>query len=162
MIAVLVPGLALAGLAVLDLATGGNGHFTRTVLRAEDGDALWDIFTRRYELAFNALRRGLMPFATALALLAVVYGVRHRARIYAPLHGDPAWRAALTGGLAASLAGALSNDSGPVLLLFGAAALAVATAYVRGDPRLGEPMREPRTDPIEGVAARTEPIGAGS
>ena len=33
-IAALVPGLALAGLAALDLATGGDGHFTRTVLRA--------------------------------------------------------------------------------------------------------------------------------
>jgi hypothetical protein len=161
-VAVLVPGLALAGLAVLDLVTGGDGHFTRTVLRADDGDALWDIFTRRYELAFNALRRGLMPFATGLALLAVAYGLRHRERIYAPLRGDPAWRAALTGGLVAAVAGALSNDSGPVLLLFGAAALAVATAYVRGDPRLAEPPPEPERGPIGGVVARTEPIGAGS
>jgi hypothetical protein len=142
--------------------TGGDGHFTRTVLRADDGDALWDIFTRRYELAFNALRRGLMPFATGLALLAVAYGLRHRERIYAPLRGDPAWRAALTGGLVAAVAGALSNDSGPVLLLFGAAALAVATAYVRGDPRLAEPPPEPERGPIGGVVARTEPIGAGS
>lgn len=161
-IAALVPGLALAGLAALDLVTGGDGHFTRTVLRAQDGDALWDIFTRRYELAFNALQRGLMPFATGLALLAIAYGLRHRERIYAPLEGDPAWRAALTGGLVAAIAGTLSNDSGPVLLLFGAAALAVVTAYVRGDPRLAEPTPEPESGPIGGTVARTEPIGAGS
>ena len=160
-VAVLVPVLALAGLAVIDLATGGNGHFTRTVLRAEDSGALWDVVTRRYELAFNSLKRGLMPFATALALLLVAYGVRHRRRVYAPLRGDPAWTAALWGGLAAAVAGTLSNDSGPVLLLFGVAALGVATAYVRGDPRLAADEEPPRQDPLQGAAARTEPVGAG-
>jgi hypothetical protein len=160
-LALLVPVLALAGLAVVDLATGGNGHFTRTVLRAEDSGALWDVFTRRYELAFNALKRGLMPFATGLALLLVAYGIRHRRRIYAPLRGDPAWTAALWGGLAASVAGTLSNDSGPVLLLFGVAALGVVTAYVRGDPGLAQQPEAPRQDPLQGAAARTEPVGAG-
>ena len=160
-IAAAVPVMALGALAVLDLATGGNGHFTRTVLRAQSGDALKDVVTRRYELAFNALVRGLMPFATALALLAVAYAVRHRERVYAPLRGDPAWRAALWGGLAAAVAGALSNDSGPVLLLFGAAALAVATAYVRGDPRLAGPPDRPPPGPLQGVVPRTEAVGVG-
>ena len=85
----------------------------------------------------------------------VTTGTTHRT-------GDPAWRAALTGGLVAAIAGTLSNDSGPVLLLFGAAALAVVTAYVRGDPRLAEPTPEPESGPIGGTVARTEPIGAGS
>jgi hypothetical protein len=160
-VAVVVPVLALAGLAVIDLATGGNGHFTRTVLRAEDSGALWDVVTRRYELAFNSLKRGLMPFATGLALLLVAYGVRHRRRIYAPLRGDPAWTAALWGGLAAAVAGTLSNDSGPVLLLFGVAALGVVTAYVRGDPRLAGEEEPPRHETLQGAAARTEPVGAG-
>jgi hypothetical protein len=160
-VAVVVPVLALAGLAVIDLATGGNGHFTRTVLRAEDSGALWDVVTRRYELAFNSLKRGLMPFATGLALLLVAYGVRHRRRIYAPLRGDPAWTAALWGGLAAAVAGTLSNDSGPVLLLFGVAALGVVTAYVRGDPRLAGEEEPPRQETLQGAAARTEPVGAG-
>jgi hypothetical protein len=159
-VAVVVPVLALAGLAAVDLATGGNGHFTRTVLRAEDSGALWDVFTRRYELAFNALRRGLMPFATGLALLLVAYGVRHRRRVYAPLRGDPAWTAGLWGGLAGAVAGTLSNDSGPVLLLFGVAALGIATAYVRGDPAL-DAAAEPPHEPLQGTAARTEAVGAG-
>ena len=55
----------------------------------------------------------------------------------APLGGDEVWRAGLLGGLAAAIAGALSNDSGPVLLVLGVFVLAIATAYVRGDPRLG-------------------------
>jgi hypothetical protein len=160
-VAALVPVLALGALAAVDLATGGNGHFTRTVLRAQSGDALEDVVTRRYELAFNALTRGLMPFATGLALLAIAYAVRHRERIFAPLQGDPAWRAALSGGLAAAVAGALSNDSGPVLLLFGAAALAVATAYVRGDPRLADPPDRAPPAPVQGVVPRTEAVGVG-
>jgi hypothetical protein len=159
-VAVLVPVLALGGLAAVDLATGGDGHFTRTVLRAEDSDALWDVVSRRYELAYNALRRGLMPFATGLALLLVAYGVRHRRRVYAPLRGDPAWTAALWGGLAGAVAGTLSNDSGPVLLLFGVAALGVATAYVRGAPHL-DAGPAPAHEPLQGTAARTEAVGAG-
>lgn len=131
-----MPVLALLGLVVLELVSGGNGHFTRTVLRAEDGDALRDIVERRYELAFGQLKRGGMPFITAIALLAVAYAARHRRRVFAPLEGDEVWRAALLGGLAASVAGALFNDSGPLLLVFGVFVLAIAVAYVRGDPRL--------------------------
>jgi hypothetical protein len=49
----------------------------------------------------------------------------------------PAWGVALVAGLAGSTAGALTNDSGPVLLIIGVFVLAWATAYVRGDPGLG-------------------------
>jgi hypothetical protein len=143
-LAVLTPAAALAALAVIDLATGGNGHFTRTVLRAEGKDALTDIAARRYELAFNVLKRGLMPFATAIALLAVIYGLRYRDRLYAPLraHGYEAWTAAFAGGLGSSIAGSLFNDSGPMLLVFGGFVLALVTVYVRGDPALGHAAPE--------------------
>jgi hypothetical protein len=137
-LAVLVPFLALVGLAGLDLATGGDGHFTRTVLRAHDGAALWDVVQRRYTLAFNVLTGGAMPFITGVALLAAGYAWKYRERIYAPLRGSPPWRAAMLGGLAASLVGALFNDSGPVLLVFGVFVLACVTAYVRGDPDLAD------------------------
>ncbi|MDX6678093.1 MAG: hypothetical protein QOE31_2145 [Solirubrobacteraceae bacterium] len=140
-LALLVPFAAVAGLALLDLATGGNGHFTRTVLHADSVGALWDTVVRRYTLAFNNLKNGVMPFVTALALLAVAYAVRYRDRIYAPLGGSPAWRAALAGGLAASVVGALFNDSGPILLVFGVFVLACVTVYVRGDPRLADDGR---------------------
>ena len=135
-LAVAVPAVGLVALAGLDLLTGGDGHFTRTVLQADDGAALWDVVKRRYTLAFNVLTGGAMPFITAVALLAAAYGWRYRERIYGPLRGSPPWRAALLGGLAASLAGALFNDSGPILLVFGVFVLACVTAYVRGDPAL--------------------------
>ena len=135
-VALAVPFVAVAGLALLDIATGGNGHFTRTILQAESTAALWDVVARRYTLAFNVLKTGAMPFITLVALLAVAYAVRYRERIYAPLRGSPSWCAALVGALAASVAGALFNDSGPILLVFGVFVLACVTAYVRGDPSL--------------------------
>jgi hypothetical protein len=138
LIACLVPAAALAGLAALDLATGGNGHYTRTVLHAHGSNALHDIFVRRYKLAFNALKRGLMPFATAIAALTIVYGIKYRDRIYAPLAGSDTWRAALAGSLAAGIAGSLSNDSGPLLLVVSTFAVVAATVYIRGDPRLAQ------------------------
>jgi len=136
LLAAAVPAGALVALAALDLATGGNGHFTRTILQADSAGSLWDVVTRRYTLAFNVLKTGAMPFLTLLALLGVGYAVRHRRRIFAPLGAAPSWRAALIGGLTASVAGALFNDSGPLLLAFGVFILACVTAYVRGDPRL--------------------------
>jgi hypothetical protein len=41
--------------------------------------------------------------------------------------------AALAGGLVAAVAGSLVNDAGPVLLVYGVAVLAAATAYARGN-----------------------------
>jgi len=136
LLAAAVPIAVLVALAALDLVSGGNGHFTRTILQADSAGSLWDVFTRRYTLAFNVLKTGAMPFITLIAVLGAVYAVRYRKRIFAPLADSPSWRATLIGGLTASVVGALSNDSGPMLLAFGVFVLACATAYVRGDPRL--------------------------
>ncbi len=135
-IAALAPVAGLFGLAALDLVTGGNGHFTRTVLQADSAGSLRDIVERRYTLAFNNLARGAMPLLALIALLSAAYALRYRDRIYAPLRGSPSWTAALIGGLTASVIGALFNDSGPILLAFGVFVLACATAYIRGDPAL--------------------------
>jgi hypothetical protein len=141
-LAIVTPIAGLLALAVLDLATGSNSHFSRTVLHAHGEGALQDIVVRRYKLAFNVLKRGLMPFATAISLLTIAYGLRYRQRVFAQLGGDAAWTAAFAGSLASSIAGSLFNDSGPLLLIFGTFALACVTAYVRGDPRLAREMPE--------------------
>lgn len=137
-LALLTPVAAIAGLAALDLATGGDGHFTRTILQADSPGALWDVFVRRYTLAFNVLMSGAMPFITVLTILSIAYAVRYRERIFAPLRGSPVWYAALVGGLTASVVGALFNDSGPILLVFGTFVLACVTAYLRGGPRFAD------------------------
>lgn len=135
-LAALVPIAALFALAALDLVTGGDGHFTRTVLHADSAASLWDVVKRRYTLALNVFTQGAMPLIMLVGVLAVAYALRYRERIYAPLRGSPSYRAALIGGLTASIVGALSNDSGPLLFAFGVTVLTCTTAYVRGDPAL--------------------------
>jgi hypothetical protein len=137
-IAVAAPVAGLGLLAAVDLTTGGDSHFTRTVLRADGSGALWDIVARRYELAGRQAIRGLMPAITLIALLAIAVAVRQRSRVLANVDGDPAWRAALVGLIAAGVAGSLFNDSGPVLLLFETFIAAAMVLYLRGDPDLDE------------------------
>ncbi len=132
-LAVLAPAAGLAALAGLDLATGGNGHFTRNVLHGSAGDLL-NTFERRYELAWSIVRSGYAPLVTVLCGLAVGYALRHRQRVYAAIEGDAPWRACLGGGLGAALAGSLFNDSGPVLLFIGIVSLTFLTMYLRGAP----------------------------
>jgi hypothetical protein len=129
------PALALVALALLDLATAhGAGHYTGSVLHARSPADIHDLIVRRYEAAWRELRNHAMPFATALALLAALLGLRRRHRLLAPVNGDPAWQAALAGGLTAGIVGALVEDSGPVLFVLAVATLACVLAYLAGRP----------------------------
>jgi hypothetical protein len=147
LLALSVPALALVALAAIDLLTGGDAHFTNTILRADSAQALGDTIARRYQLAWQSLIRGVMPLVTLLAVAAVVLAWRRRASLYAPVADRPAWSVALLAGLAGSTAGALTNDSGPVLLVIGVFVLAWATAYVQGAPRPAEAADAPVTPP---------------
>jgi hypothetical protein len=160
-LAIAAPLLALGALAAIDLATGGDSHFTRTVLRADDSGALWDVFTRRYELAGRAAVRGFMPAATAIALLAIACGLRYRERLLAPVRGDAAITAALGGTIAVGVGGALFNDSGPVLLLFATFIAACLVLYVRGDPRLAAPGADDLEQTAPAAPLPETPLEAG-
>jgi hypothetical protein len=135
-VVVLVSPIAgLIALAALDLATAhGSGHYTGSVLHAHSAGEVRDIIVRRYTAAYDELKHGAMPFATALALLASALGVRHYRRLLAPVSADPAWLAALGGGLAAGVVGALTEDSGPVLLVVAVFALGCVLSYLWGRP----------------------------
>ncbi len=129
------PVLALLALAALDLATAhGAGHYTGSILHARSPGDLRDVIVRRYSAAFGELHNHSMPVATLLALVCAAWGVRRRERLLAPVAGDPAWLAALCGGLAAGVVGALVEDSGPVLLVVAVFALICVLAYLWGRP----------------------------
>ena len=148
------PVAALVALAALDLATAhGAGHFTGSVLDARSPGELRDIIVRRYGAAWDELGDHAMPVATAFALAYAAAGVRRRARLLAPVGGDPAWLAALTGGLAAGLVGALVEDSGPVLLVVAVFALGCVSTYLWGRP----PEARPDPASIRALAGRSEP-----
>ena len=141
------PLVALVALAALDLATAhGSGHYTGSILHARSAGDVRDVIERRYGAAWNELKNHAMPAATVLALLYAAVGVRLRRRLLVPVGGDPAWLAALAGGLTAGVVGALSEDSGPVLLVVAVFALGCVSAYLWGRPApvAEHPPRPPR------------------
>ena len=155
-----VAGLVL--LAALDLLTAhGQGHYTRSVLHARSASALGEEIADRYTAAWHELGHAAMPFVTALALLAAALGVHRRERLLRPIGGDPAWRAALAGGLTAGVVGALVEDSGPVLLVVAVLALACVLAYLHGRPATQPASRHAefaQSSSRKGFSTRTEPI----
>jgi hypothetical protein len=130
------PLVGLVALAAIDLATAhGSGHFTGSVLHARSAGDVRDILVRRYKAAWDELRNHAMPVATALALLAAAAGVRRRVALLAPVGGNPLWLAALAGGLAAGVVGALVEDSGPVLLVVAVFTLGCVLSYLWWRPQ---------------------------
>jgi hypothetical protein len=129
-----VPVAALAFLIVLDLVLSGGSHLTRNLLRADNANEELELVTRRYQLAWRALTTGSRPALFLAALLAVLFAWRNRERVYGTMP-HRAWTAALIGGLAAGVVGALVNDSGPVLFVNAVVALAGLTAYLLGRPQ---------------------------
>jgi hypothetical protein len=133
----LAPAGAVLVLAALDLATGGDAHFTRTVLRADDRTALGDVIARRYELAFNVLKRPAMLVLTPLALAVIGFALRRRTALLQGIPGGERWGAALAGAAAAGVAGALFNDSGPLLLVFSTFVAGWVLVYLRAGVGVG-------------------------
>jgi hypothetical protein len=128
------PVVALLGLAALDLLTAhGSGHFTGSILDARSASDIRDVIERRYGAAWDELRNHLMPLATAVALLLSALAIWRRERVLSPVASDPAWAAALSGGLTAGVVGALSEDSGPVLLVVAVLVLGCVLAYLWGN-----------------------------
>ena len=135
LIVLISPIVGLVVLAAIDLTTAhGTGHFTGSVLHARSAGDIRDIIVRRYTAAWDELQARVMPFATALALILSALGVRYHRRLLAPVAGDPAWLAALAGGLTAGVVGALSEDSGPVLLVVAVGTLGCVLSYLWGRP----------------------------
>ena len=154
------PVVGLIALAALDLTTAhGLGHYTGSVLHAHSIRELRDIVVRRYTAAYEELKHGAMPFVTALAVAASVFGVRHHRRLLAPVAHDPAWLAALTGGLTAGVVGALSEDSGPVLLVVAVFTLGCVLAYLWNQPTDGVTPRNLNRPRAARSRARTPPAG---
>jgi hypothetical protein len=155
LVAMAAPVVALVALAALDLLTAhGSGHFTGSILDARSASDIRDVVERRYGAAWDELRNHLMPFATALALLLSALAVWRRERVCSPVDSDPAWVAALSGGLTAGIVGALSEDSGPVLLVVAVLMLGCVLSYLWGKP-VARLARDAPTTSSRAVAARS-------
>ena len=125
------PALALAALAAIDLATGGGAHLTRSILEGGPGD-LVDAVRRRLGLSAAGLRRETTVWLVSSSVVVLAAGVLGRRRILGRLGGLPGIAIALQAGLAATLVGALANDSGPLVLVVGTVFLGLAVAAATG------------------------------
>jgi hypothetical protein len=134
LIAALVPVVALAGLVALDLATNGGAHLTRTVVHGNGSGEVLDIIRRRLRISFNGLATPPVAIVCALGVVGCFYAIRRRERVYATLADKPAFMAGIWGGFWATVIGALSNDSGPVIFALGFLGLLAATGYAWGRP----------------------------
>jgi hypothetical protein len=133
-LAALVPVAAVIGLVALDLATSGGAHLTRTVLHGNGPGEILDILRRRLTISFNGLSNLPVAITCALGIAGSVLAIRRRDRIYASLRDYPTFVAGMWGAFCATVIGALSNDSGPVMFALGSLGLLFATFYVRGRP----------------------------
>jgi hypothetical protein len=138
MIVALVPVVAVGCLAAVDLATGGDAHFSRSILQAGGLDDLGDVFQRRVEASYGSLTRGIIPLLALVAVVTLIVGIRWHRRLLTPAVSAPGLQAGIYGATAAVIAGTLTNDSGPMMLLIGTLYLVLAVGYVRFAP--GNPV----------------------
>ena len=133
-LAAVVPALALVALIAIDVLTGANAHLTRTVLEGEGAGGLLEVVKRRLLISVSGLDRASLAVVAVIGIVCMVWGVRRRDDLLRPMRGHPAFVAGIWGALAATVVGALSNDSGPVIFDVGFLGLLLATAYGRGAP----------------------------
>jgi hypothetical protein len=141
---------AVLGLVALDLATSGGAHLTRTVVHGNGAGEVVDIIRRRFTISLNGLGNLPVAIICAVGVVACVVAVRRRDRLYAPLRDQPAFMAGVWGSFSATVIGALSNDSGPVIFALGFLGLVFATGYAWGRPA-GAGEQDP------GLRARNRP-----
>ena len=139
-------------------STGGDAHFSRSVLEAGGLDEIADVAERRVRLSYRSLGRGIDSRSWSRSPSS---GWRSGSATAGPLlastEGFPGVRAAVYGLLAAVLVGALTNDSGPIILLIGSSYLLFTAVYLAAVRR---PGRTDRCD--EGIPDRLPPTRADS
>jgi hypothetical protein len=126
------PVLAIGALILLDVVTGGGAHLTKSVVHAHGSGDLVDVVRRRFEGSFSTLSNPGWLAVFLLALTAVVWLAVQRRRLLDSLPGPLA--AGLVGAWFAVVVGAISNDSGPLILIIGAIFLLLGTGYARSRP----------------------------
>ena len=125
LLVILIPLAVLALLALADLLTGANSHYTRSVLDAGGLHSLGDTAQRRLEQTARSFVRPVLLIALPVVAIGVLVAVLRRATLARWVGDAPAMRAALVGAVVATIVATLANDSGALLLEIGAAYLLV-------------------------------------
>jgi hypothetical protein len=124
-----VPITALGVLALIDLASGGNSHLTRSVLDAGGAGDLADAAQRRLELSANDFAQAAANPLFWLVVAGIVVAISQWRWIDGWLRQAPFVRAGVIGACAAVAVGVLVNDSGATFLVLGSLALGATLAF---------------------------------
>ncbi|MBS1677430.1 MAG: hypothetical protein JST08_08595 [Actinobacteria bacterium] len=125
LLVILIPLGVVALLALADVLTGANSHFTRSVLDAGGLHSLGDTAQRRLEQTARSFVRPILLVALPVVAIGVLIAVLRRATLAGWVRDVPAMRAALIGAVVATVVATVANDSGALLLEVGAAYLLV-------------------------------------
>jgi hypothetical protein len=126
---VAVPLIAVAALALIDLASGGNAHLTRSVLDAGGAGDLADVAERRLRLSANDFGQAAANPLFWVVVVGIGVAIVQRRRIDAWLREAPLARAGFIGACAAVAVGVLVNDSGATFVVLGSLALGATLAF---------------------------------
>ena len=123
------PFAALALLAGLDLALGGDAHLSRSVLEAGGLDEVGQVAERRLRLCAASFARYADTPAFVATIVVIVAGIAWRRRVVGWFEGCRPALAGLLGAAAATAVGTLANDSGALLLMIGTALTSLCAGY---------------------------------
>ena len=122
------PVAALAALIAIDLALGGDAHFTRSVLEAGGLGELGEVAERRLRLSGKSFVNYSGSVALWAAIAALAAGIVWRRRVLGWFDRRAA-RAGFIGSATATLVGTVANDSGALILMVGTAITSLCAAY---------------------------------
>jgi hypothetical protein len=123
------PAIGLAAIALIDLASGGNAHLTRSVLDAGGTGGLADVAERRLRLSAHDFAQAAANPLFWIVIVGIAAAASQWRRIHAWLQPFPAARAGVIGACAAVAVGVLVNDSGATFLVLGSLALGATLAF---------------------------------
>jgi hypothetical protein len=129
LLVIAAPFVVLGLSALIDLVSGANAHFTRSVLDAGGLNDLADVAQRRLQLSAHSFTRPIVFVFLPLIAALVAFAILRRDSLRAWLDGRPAMRAGLIGAVATTVVGTLANDSGALLLEIGSAYLLVFLSF---------------------------------
>lgn len=129
---------AFAGLVVIgliDLVSGGETHFLRSVFGSGPGGGIGDVLRHRFEATADSFTRiSRLPVSLA-AFLVIALAVLRRRWIACRLRAVPLLGAGIVAAAAGSVVGALTNDSGVLFIQVGVLYLALVLGFVAGTER---------------------------
>jgi len=119
---------ALVLIALVDIVSGSETHFVRSVIGGSGG-SLFDVIGHRFDATLESFTRVSRIPVTAAAFATIALAVWKRDRIRLWLRDLPMMQSGIAAASAGSLVGALTNDSGVLFIQVGVLYLALVLGF---------------------------------